>query len=467
MNAHSAPASACHPEPPVDWQTVTQNLPRLLYVGDVPVEATVAGAALLFRLLENYPAERLAIAFSNLRETMLSRRLPGVAYFSLSMPGKRALQSRFCRSAGSAFYLRAGWRLGGVRRLAKDFRPEAILTVGHGYTWRTAARLADKLDIPLHLILHDSLLGTLHAHPWLHRKIHADFGRVYRRAVSRFCVSPFMAEAYEQHYGAPASVLYPSRSATGPRFASPPERIRHNDHPLVFGYAGSVYDLTYASVLRHVAEHLARRGGRLVIYSELDTRAAQELGLDLPNVDIQSIIPSEQLIHQLRQENDGLVLPMRFAAEDRHNMEVSFPSKLTDYTSAQLPLLIWGPSYCSAVRWAQEVGDVAEVVTGPDKAAGDEAMERLAGGEHRWRLATRAAQVGNKYFGHTEVTLQFYRGLARALSGEPAGRNSHCQSVAAWEESLIEARRTPVGSIPAAEAQLIRPPSQAPFVEPS
>ena len=37
------------------------ELPRLLYLGDVPVEASYHGSALLYRLLQAYPAERLTI----------------------------------------------------------------------------------------------------------------------------------------------------------------------------------------------------------------------------------------------------------------------------------------------------------------------------------------------------------------------------------------------------------------------
>ena len=47
---------------------------------------------------------------------------------------------------------------------------------------------------------------------------------------------------------------------------------------------------------------------------------------------------------------------------DRINMEMAFPSKLADCTATGLPLLIYGPAYCSAVTWARENPGVAEVV---------------------------------------------------------------------------------------------------------
>jgi hypothetical protein len=87
---------------------------------------------------------------------------------------------------------------------------------------------------------------------------------------------------------------------------------------------------------------------------------------------------------------------MSFNAVDRANMEISFPSKLTDYTAVGLPLLIYGPHYCSAVQWARENPGVAEVVT----ADNAETLERPhydpgCGGTRcvrpRWVIATCAA----------------------------------------------------------------------------
>ena len=92
-------------------------------------------------------------------------------------------------------------------------------------------------------------------------------------------------------------------------------------------------------------------------------------------------------------------MPMSFNAVDRANMEFSFPSKLTDYTTAGLPLLIYGPHYCSAVQWARENPGVAEVVT----ADNAETLARTVGALAetpvlRAELGARALAVGDRYF---------------------------------------------------------------------
>src|SRR5205807_6729158 len=75
---------------------------------------------------------------------------------------------------------------------------------------QTCALPISQRELPLHLICHDDLPRTVlipeRFRPWLERA----FGRVYRQAVSRLCVSPFMCEAYRERYGAEGTLLYRS-----------------------------------------------------------------------------------------------------------------------------------------------------------------------------------------------------------------------------------------------------------------
>ena len=94
-------------------------------------------------------------------------------------------------------------------------------------------------------------------------------------------------------------------------------------------------------------------------------------------------------------------------------MELSFPSKLTDYTAAGVPLLIWGPPYCSAVRWAREHEGVAEVVDDAEGEGLQPAIARICeSASHRRRLASRAIEVGEMLFGHAAARRIFCDALA-------------------------------------------------------
>src|SRR5690242_11386679 len=78
-------------------------LPRLLYIGDVSVADTMAGEALLFRLLQFYPPDKLAL-ICGVRGDM--PRLPGVAYHHWGPAFPRLLYSRVAEE----YILWRAWR---------------------------------------------------------------------------------------------------------------------------------------------------------------------------------------------------------------------------------------------------------------------------------------------------------------------------------------------------------------------
>jgi glycosyltransferase involved in cell wall biosynthesis len=285
-----------------------------------------------------------------------------------------------------------------------DFKPEAVLTVTHGYSWLTAAAFAEERGLPLHLILHDDWLPGLRALPALKPQAERWFGQYYRQAVSRFCVSPGMCEQYRQKFGVSGTVLYPSRAADCPDFEQPPARVAGNLARPTVVYAGTVNGSGQIDALREMAEVLMPLRGRLLIYGPLTQSRAKKVGLTLPNMELCGLIKSHELIARLREEADLLYVPMSFDGTDRINMEVSFPSKLTDYTATGIPLLIRGPAYCSAIRWARENPGVAEIV-GDESAAGlKTAIEHLVKNpDYRMKLARNALEIGRSFFSHDAI----------------------------------------------------------------
>ena len=398
-------------EPSAFVEVTASALPRLLYVGDVPVEASYHGSALLYRLMQDYPPSRLAIVEAGIEVSQVLRRLPGVSYHDARLPLTRLQRSRLVSWYEAACLRSATWRAGGMMRMARNFKPDAILTVTHGYPWITAAEIADRLDIPLHLICHDEWahLGT--ARDWKDRV----FAKYYRAAVSRLCVSPSMVESYKRRYGVAGDVLYPSRAADATRYAEPPARLVKNPAVFTCAFAGTISAPGTARALRSLAAALSHRGSRLLIYGPLTPREASANGLDAENIELRGLLPSSDLMIVLREQADTLFVPMSFDAADRANMEICFPSKLTDYTAIGLPLLIYGPRYSSAVRWANDNRRVAEVV---DEESGDAlatAIDRLADDpERRIALARNSLTVGDAFFSHHVARSIFFSALGRS-----------------------------------------------------
>ena len=104
---------------------------------------------------------------------------------------------------------------------------------------------------------------------------------------------------------------------------------------------------------------------------------------------------------------------MDFDIAHKSNMQAGFPSKLTDYTAIGLPLLICGPPYCSAVRWAKENPGTAEVVSEFNLEVIAKAVSRLENPDHRLSLASKVLAKGREFFSHSEVVNLFYAALTK------------------------------------------------------
>src|SRR5262245_27387821 len=393
-------------------ESLTSRLPRLLYIGDVPVEPTVYGCALLYRLLLGYPTDKLLILESNPWRSSPVRRLPGVRYESLYIGNGRLINSRLTRLYGSWLLQTAETKWNRVSRVLSGFYPDAVLTVTSGFSWLTASAFAEKYSLPLHLILHDEWVTDLNVAGWLHPKLESMFKRYYQQAISQLCVSPYMAQRYQKRYGVAGQILYPSRTPNAPYFDSPPSRLLETRPNPIFAYGGTINFAGYPRVLRQIAETLATFDGKLLIFGPLNQEHAKNIGLDLPNIVLRGMVPSEKMIQFFREEADALVLPMSFENRDMTNMMISFPSKLADYTAAGLPILICGPHYCSAVRWARENSNVAAVVDSDDVSVLADVIRGLCqDASLRWELGNRALEAGKVFFSPETALEVFYAAL--------------------------------------------------------
>jgi glycosyltransferase involved in cell wall biosynthesis len=411
MSAATGTTAAAGSPPPAGIVPGGGPLPRLLYVGDQPVESTVASATWFHRLLSAYPADRLRIIESNLALSRPDRRLPGVEYGVIRTGIPALRNTRFhVPHFEWAFRLAPthGWQL---RRVLREFRPDAILSIAHLSSWRTAAAVARRQGLPLHLVVHDDVLRMSSTGVARHAEVEAAFAAVYRQAASRLCISPLMEERFRARYGVRGDVLPPIR---GPQATagggSPPPGERRS---LVFAYTGSIYNRGHQGYLRPLALTLGERGHRLFIAGPLQQKDLATFGLDLPNVSATGFIPDEDFHATLRRDVDVLVVPMSFDPRHATDVQFSFPSKIADYTAVGLPLLVWGPAACSAVRWARDHGSCAEVIDDPSTGSLAAAVGRLEDPHHRRRLGTAAMTAGDLTFTREGVTETFHAILRR------------------------------------------------------
>ncbi len=388
------------------------DLPRMLYVGDASIEAGFGGSLLIYRLLQGYQAERLLIFDSSLHPSRPSGRLPGVTYQPIYLGPQRVVRSRYSARFFSLLTLLIEPLILQMSRAMRRFKPAAILTVAHGFEWMLAHRLAVRYGLPLHILIHDDWQATHNLQGISARIAASRFRTAYRQARSRLCISPYMAERYQQHYGSPAQVLYPLRDAAT-QSANLARRVdEQGKRPVTFAYAGSVHFSAYADTLTMLACALEAAGGRLVVYSPEYNTLSARAELRKAHVWLRPAVPPNEIGGVLRREADVLFVPMSFDPIHRLNMEMAFPSKLADYTATGLPLFIFGPPYCSAVRWAQENPGVAAVVSDIDEESMRQVVGRLVTeASYRQQLAHEASRVGDALFAHPVVSQQFFRAL--------------------------------------------------------
>lgn len=377
------------------------------------------GAGLVYRLLEDYPSDRLLVVETKPVRAAPERRLPGVAYREFAITGNRWRYTRASQCAGSWLLLNISRHSRDLRRAVEGFAPDAVLTVTFGYSWLAAARFAEAEKLPLHLILHDDWPPSMHVFRCLRSLQDHSFGRAYQYANSRLCVSPFMEEEYRARYGVTGQVLYPSWAKDVSSFDSIPRAYDEHRRPLVGAYAGNIFRQGYTQLIASMAQRLEARGGRLLLFGPYSTEQLKSWGLDRSGVLALGVASQQEMTSRIRAEADFVFVPMSFESDSMvRNMRISFPSKLTDYTVSGLPLLIWGPDYCSAVRWAQRYAPIAEVVTSQAMEDVDAALSRLEQAQHREHLGRTAREVGERLFSHRAAMRTFHGALLHEIGPE-------------------------------------------------
>lgn len=392
-----------------------EQLPRILYVGSVPVEAAMAGSLLIYRLLQDYPKDRLQIIELGNLLSNKEKALPGICYFRFGTGINRLFHSRIAQFSFKILNLleifcNRLWRAR-MQKIALKFEAQAILTVTHKTGWIEASSLAEKLKIPLHLLLHDDLQLENFLPSWTQPIIKKTFINTYKKANTRWCISPYMAESYQELTQVGAEVMYPFGSSNQTPTLSSGGNFKSPGSSLTFAYAGSLIG-SYIPNILFLANILDELGYELHIYSSVSSSYFNALGLTKKNIKLQTALSSSKLITRLRDQADVLFVPMSFEPKVLINMQLSFPSKLADYSLVGLPILILGPTSCSAVRFARENNGFAEVIERLNREEILASIRKLANPEYRQKLAEKAIEVGSQYFSYSKSRDYFFKKIS-------------------------------------------------------
>jgi len=282
-------------------------------------------------------------------------------------------------------------------QVAMAFKPDLVFTIAGSWNWtaRLAQRVARRLRVPLVASFNDWFDFGVMMHPYFRSSLERAFRQFYRDCNLAFCTSEGMLEALGPHPN--AHVLYPignrlvdNKSEFVP-FAS-------NGRPATVFFGGSL-SFWYGPMLEQLVRASSDSQLRFEIFgNHVHATWSRDFDSFARTTDVyKGQVPFDRLRAHAR-DADLLLLPMGFGDECAQTERTSFKTKFLDYLTFQKPIVVWGPEYCSAVRFAREF-DAAECYTSPDPAGCVATLQNLArASERQKQLVANARRMYQSRF---------------------------------------------------------------------
>ena len=299
-----------------------------------------------------------------------------------------------------------------VDMICRDYAPDLIMTVAHGELWKLAAKAACARKLPLVSLFHDWWPDFVDAHRWLKPRLDEQFRALHRSSTTSLCICPGILACLGKHPN--AQILYPMPYR---------QAICNNDEvdfdldrrELRIVYLGNLGD--YGNMLQQALD-ITKNHPRI----RLEVRGHNPRWPSAFKQEMQvrglwrDFAPRDE-VDQWLSSADALLVAMSFDASMQRQMETSFPSKLVDYVQICKPVVIWGPEYCSAIRWARPMRS-ALCVTSPHPNDLVSALENLDR-EERQRLGNAAREAAMTDFNADRIQSQFLAALRGAAARPP------------------------------------------------
>jgi glycosyltransferase involved in cell wall biosynthesis len=302
-----------------------------------------------------------------------------------------------------------------VHEFIQRFRPDVVLTVAHGWWHIQARRVAGECNLPLVSCFQDWWPDFPDVPVIFRSGVEREFRRTCKASAVAICVSDGM----RREFGEPpnALVIYPVPSLRASEGWRPDFKL-----PLRVVYFGNLYE--YGPIIEGALRALDGSDQvRLEVFGASPHWAAGAEDYFRSRGLYHKFIPSDQLAESLGGFQAVLVV-MSFTPALRRRMATSLPSKLIDAMQLNLPVIVWGPEYCSAVKWSLG-GERALCVTDPNPSALRKALEKLAtSAAEQERLAAASRDAARMEFNPERIQAQFTDVLRQAIQISPV-QNRH------------------------------------------
>lgn len=328
----------------------------------------------------------------------------------------RRLQSRLGRAGRAlqwlrrrpAFAISAAAAVKVVARFAKEKGIQQIWAVlDSPLTIEVAARLVRLLGLPIYVTVWDDVEHNHHyfsVDGWSRRIVDVAYAGLIRESTSLAVIGESMRDAYFRRYGKRGVIVRHGLEIARREPEASVDLLR-------IGFAGSVTARSAFSTLLDALDgchwRVAGRPVELVLLGprfDLWSRGSRRISC----LGYRSVVDTVEALGSC----DFSYLPQPFEADWRPFAELSFPSKLTTYLAAGVPLLLHAPAYASLQVYNRSAG-VALAVDSLDVGMLVAAMERLAGEDGlRQQLRAAAAQALANEFSSQHFKASFRAFLA-------------------------------------------------------
>ena len=296
-----------------------------------------------------------------------------------------------------------------VHDLIHSFRPHVLVTVAHGWWHIKARRVAKELQLPLISLFQDWWPDFSEIPLAFRSRVEREFRQTCAESDVVICVSDGMC----RELGGPQNALVIHDT---PCLARRREGKCDFKRPMRVAYFGNLSE--YGPLIENALRVLNGSAQvRLEVFGPNPRWTSGAVAEFRSRGLYHGFIPSNELTESLQQFQAALVV-MSFSPSHRRRMATSFPSKMIDATQVGLPVVIWGPEYCSAVKWARN-GERALCVTDPNPSAIRAALEELASSPaEQERLAKSSREAAATDFNHERIQTQFIDALRQAIQAE-------------------------------------------------
>lgn len=287
-----------------------------------------------------------------------------------------------------------------------SFRPDVLVTVAHGSWHIQARRIASRFRLPLVCFFQDWWPDFPEIPAAFRARIEHEFRKTCTESDVAICVTDNM----RRELGDPGNALVLHDAPSLPRLRLPG---RDTKLPLPVAYFGNLSE--YGPLIESALRTLDGSDKvRLEVFGANPRWTSGATDEFRSRGIYRGFVAQQELAQSLLNFHAALVV-MSFAPSHRRRMATSFPSKMIDATQLGLPLVVWGPEECSAVRWARK-GERGLCVTDPTPSAIRTALEELAASPAEQELLAKSSrEAGATDFNPERIQRQFIDALMRAI----------------------------------------------------